>query len=93
MTAVLRRIAAVCLLGVVAASGDAARGQPVTFRLGYGGAAEEPMWLLVSKPDLAKNYGKAYILDATRFTSSDNVECMNVSCGASPPLRPEQADR
>jgi hypothetical protein len=41
------------------------------FRLGYGGAAEEPIWLLVAKPDLAKNYGKAYTLDATKFTSSD----------------------
>jgi ABC-type nitrate/sulfonate/bicarbonate transport system substrate-binding protein len=48
-----------------------ARGEPVTFRLGYGGAAEEPMWLLIAKPDLAKNYRKAYTLDATRFTSSD----------------------
>ena len=44
--------------------------QPVVFRLGYGGAAEEPMWLLVAKPDLARNYGKAYTLDATRFTGS-----------------------
>jgi ABC-type nitrate/sulfonate/bicarbonate transport system substrate-binding protein len=45
--------------------------QPVTFRLGDGGAAEEPMWLLVAKPDLAKNYGKAYTLDAIKFSSSD----------------------
>jgi ABC-type nitrate/sulfonate/bicarbonate transport system substrate-binding protein len=50
---------------------DTARAQPVVFRLGYGGAAEEPIWLLVAKPDLAKNYGKAYTLDATKFTSSD----------------------
>jgi len=53
------------------AAAGAARGEPVTFRLGYGGAAEEPMWLLIAKPDLAKNYGKAYTLDATRFASSD----------------------
>ena len=71
MTVVLRAMAAACLLGVVAASVGTARAQPVTFRLGYGGAAEEPMWLIVAKPDLAKNYGKAYTLDATRFTSSD----------------------
>ena len=66
-----RGLAAACLAAVLAASVDAARGQPVVFRLGYGGAAEEPMWLLVAKPDLARNYGKAYTLDATRFTSSD----------------------
>ncbi len=29
------------------------------------------LWLIIAKPDLAKNYGKAYMLDATRFTSSD----------------------
>jgi len=57
------------LLGLVAVGTAAA--EPVKFRLGYGGAAEEPMWLIVAKPDLAKNYGKAYTLDATRFTSSD----------------------
>jgi ABC-type nitrate/sulfonate/bicarbonate transport system substrate-binding protein len=66
-----RGLAAACLAAVLAASVDPARGQPVVFRLGYGGAAEEPMWLLVAKPDLARNYGKAYTLDATRFTSSD----------------------
>ena len=66
-----RGLAAACLAAGLAASVDAARGQPVVFRLGYGGAAEEPMWLLVAKPDLARNYGKAYTLDATRFTSSD----------------------
>jgi ABC-type nitrate/sulfonate/bicarbonate transport system substrate-binding protein len=72
MTIVLRGIAAVCALGIVAGSASVARGQQaVTFRLGYGGAAEEPMWLVVAKPDLAKNYGKAYTLDAIRFSSSD----------------------
>ena len=29
------------------------------------------MWLLVAKPELAKNYGKTYTLDAIRFSSSD----------------------
>ena len=64
-------LAAACLAAVLAATVDAARAQPVVFRLGYGGAAEEPVWLLVAKPDLARNYGKAYTLDATKFTSSD----------------------
>jgi len=58
-------------MAMAAAGADKARAQPATFRLGYGGAAEEPMWLIVAKPDLAKNYGKAYTLEATKFTSSD----------------------
>jgi ABC-type nitrate/sulfonate/bicarbonate transport system substrate-binding protein len=69
--AFLRAAVAACLLSVVVASAGAAFGQPVTFRLGYGAAAEEPLWLLLAKPDLAKNYGKAYTLDGTRFTGSD----------------------
>jgi len=43
----------------------------VTLRLGYGAAAEEPLWLLLAKPDLAKNYGKAYAIEGTRFSGSD----------------------
>jgi ABC-type nitrate/sulfonate/bicarbonate transport system substrate-binding protein len=65
----LRRLA--FLLVLVAGTASTAFGQPVTLRLGYGTAAEEPLWLVVAKPELAKNYGKAYALDATRFTGSD----------------------
>ena len=50
---------------------DIAQAQPVTLRLGYGSAAEEPLWVLMSKPDLAKGPGKAYLLEGTRFTGSD----------------------
>jgi len=67
--ATMRRMA--CVLALVAAGGSTALAQPATLRLGYGTAAEEPLWLVVAKPDLAKNYGKAYTLDATRFTGSD----------------------
>ena len=67
--AAARRMA--CLIALAAATADTALGQPVTLRLGYGTAAEEPLWVVVTKPDLAKNYGKAYALDATRFTGSD----------------------
>src|SRR5438270_12863804 len=63
-----RALALACVLGGAA---GAARGEPLTLRLGYGGAAEEPMWLVIAKPELAKNYGKAYTLDATRFPGSD----------------------
>jgi hypothetical protein len=66
--AAARRMA--CLIVLAAATADAAVGQPVTLRIGYGMAAEEPLWVLVAKPDLAKNHGKAYALDATRRTSA-----------------------
>jgi ABC-type nitrate/sulfonate/bicarbonate transport system substrate-binding protein len=67
--ATLRRMA--CVLALVAGSVTTALAQPATLRLGYGTAAEEPLWLIVAKPDLARNQGKAYTLDATRFTGSD----------------------
>ena len=63
--------AAACLVILAAATAGSAYGQPVTLRLGYGTAAEEPLWLTVAKPELARNQGKAYTLDATRFTGSD----------------------
>jgi ABC-type nitrate/sulfonate/bicarbonate transport system substrate-binding protein len=63
------RLAIACgLLGGLAGQ---APGEPVTLRLGYGAAAEEPLWLVVAKPELARNSGKIYKLDATRFTGSD----------------------
>jgi ABC-type nitrate/sulfonate/bicarbonate transport system substrate-binding protein len=58
--------------GLLAATGATpARAEPVTIRLGYGPAAEEQVWLLIAKPELGKNHGKLYRLDATRFTGSD----------------------
>src|SRR5204863_8355486 len=56
---------ALCLTPASAQSAD-----PPTIRLGYGAAAEEQLYLLLAKPDLGKNYGKAYKLEATRFQSS-----------------------
>src|SRR5262249_18597435 len=67
--AAARRMA--CLIVLAAATADIAAAQPVTLRLGYGTAAEEPLWVIVAKPELAKNYGKAYALDGTRFPGSD----------------------
>jgi ABC-type nitrate/sulfonate/bicarbonate transport system substrate-binding protein len=61
-------IAAACLLGSLVGN---ALGQPVTLRLGYGAAAEEPLWLVVARPELTRNSGKVYQLDATRFAGSD----------------------
>ena len=69
MSARDRNILLCAILGLVlAASGAQAQ---TTLRLGYGAAAEEPLWLLLAKPDLVKNYGKAYTLEGTRFTGSD----------------------
>jgi ABC-type nitrate/sulfonate/bicarbonate transport system substrate-binding protein len=59
-----------CVLGGTG-FGGMLRAAPVTLRIGYGGAAEEPLWLLIAKPELGKNYGKLYTLDATRFQGSD----------------------
>jgi ABC-type nitrate/sulfonate/bicarbonate transport system substrate-binding protein len=47
------------------------RAAPVTLRIGYGGAAQEPLWLLIVKPELGRNYGKAYTLEAIKFQGSD----------------------
>jgi ABC-type nitrate/sulfonate/bicarbonate transport system substrate-binding protein len=66
---VLGSVAAACMLcGFLPRTTGAA---PVTLRIGYGGAAQEPLWLLIAKPELGKNYGKAYTLDAIKFQGSD----------------------
>src|SRR5262249_55279874 len=67
--AAARRMA--CVIVLAAATADLALGEPGPLRLGCGTGAEEPLWVIVAKPDLAKSYGKAYVLDATRFTGSD----------------------
>src|SRR5262249_28373657 len=67
---VVRGFVAGGILGAVGTRPVAAA-EPVTLRLGYGGAAEEQVWLLIAKPELGKNHGKLYKLDATRFQSSD----------------------
>src|SRR6266852_6079307 len=66
----LRGAAVACILGGGRFT-RAARAAPVTLRIGYGGAAEEPLWLLIAKPELGKNYGKVYTLDAIKFQGSD----------------------
>src|SRR5262249_13668504 len=67
---VVRGIAAAGVLGGFGLR-PASAADPVTLRLGYGGAAAEQGWLLIAKPELGKNHGKLYKLDATRFQSSD----------------------
>lgn len=48
-----------------------ARAEPTTIRLGYGAAVEEQLWLMLARPDLAPNLGKAYKLDPARFPSAE----------------------
>src|SRR6476659_10158252 len=66
---VMRGIAAMCLLGSFCFP-EPATADPPTLRLGYGAAAEEQLYLLLAKPDIGKNYGKAYKLESLRFQSS-----------------------
>jgi ABC-type nitrate/sulfonate/bicarbonate transport system substrate-binding protein len=47
------------------------RSAPVTIRIGYGGAAEEPLWLLIAKPELGRHQGKLYTIDGTKFQGAD----------------------
>src|SRR5262249_56397481 len=87
----LRRIA--CISALLAASASVALAQGATLRLGYGTAAEEPIWLVVAKPDLGKNQGKAYTLDATRFTGSDKRgQAFEAGPHRPPPPPPQRPD-
>jgi ABC-type nitrate/sulfonate/bicarbonate transport system substrate-binding protein len=67
---VMRGMAAMCILGSACFSGPSWAADPPTLRIGYGSAAEEQLYLLLAKPDIGKNYGKTYKLEASRFQSS-----------------------
>src|SRR5689334_18042278 len=43
--------------------GGAAAADPLTIRIARGAAAEEQVWLLKAKPELAPNQGKLYNVD------------------------------
>ncbi len=72
MTELTRRrvCAGIATMAAGATGIGAARAEPLTIRLGYSLAAEEQLWVLMADQSLAKNYGKLYTLDATRFTGS-----------------------
>ncbi|HEY4073161.1 MAG TPA: ABC transporter substrate-binding protein [Herbaspirillum sp.] len=40
-------------------------------RVGYGVAAEEQLWLMIAKPSVAPNEGKAYAIDPIKFSGAD----------------------
>src|SRR5262245_29234054 len=44
---------------------------PLKIRLGIGGAAADTLFLLLARPDLAPNQGKAYTIEYTRFEGTD----------------------
>lgn len=61
----LRCLVLASMLGLLGFSATAVAQQPVTLRIARGPAAEEQLWLLKARPDLAPNYGKKYTVDMT----------------------------
>jgi ABC-type nitrate/sulfonate/bicarbonate transport system substrate-binding protein len=57
-------------LGLLLNQGPA-QAEPVKIRVGIGSAVEEQIWLLIARPDLGTNYGKAYTIDWNRFPGAD----------------------
>lgn len=51
--------------------GGAAAADPLTIRIARGAAAEEQVWLLKAKPELAPNQGKLYNVDMKYFPNPD----------------------
>ncbi len=68
MRGIARRLA-IAIFGLLAAT--AAQAQPVTIHLGIGVAVEEPVWLLLARPDLAAHQGKDYRIEMSRFSGAD----------------------
>jgi ABC-type nitrate/sulfonate/bicarbonate transport system substrate-binding protein len=67
----MRGAAAIWILGSSLCLACPARAaDPPTLRIGYGSAAEEQLYVLLAKPDIGKNYSKAYRLEGSRFQSS-----------------------
>ena len=59
-----------CFVFAIGALGRA-YAEPVTIRVGRGGAAEEQLWLMAAKPEITPNQGKAYKLDLINFPATD----------------------
>jgi ABC-type nitrate/sulfonate/bicarbonate transport system substrate-binding protein len=66
----VRAAIAVCIFAWLGSATRPAAADPPTIRIGYGMAAEEQLYLLLAKPEIGANYGKAYKLEASRFQSS-----------------------
>lgn len=72
MTELTRRqvYAGIAAMAAIGQGFGAAHAEPLTIRIGYSLAAEEQLWVLMADTSRAKNYGKLYTLNATRFTGS-----------------------
>ncbi len=66
----MRKLAFGIFASAVIVSG-AAFAQPLNIKVGHGSAAEEQLWLMSAKPDVAPSMGKAYTLAFTRFPATD----------------------
>jgi ABC-type nitrate/sulfonate/bicarbonate transport system substrate-binding protein len=60
--------ARVAVLALAGTAGSAVA--QVDIRIGHGFAAEEQLWLMAAKPDIAPNNGKAYNLKLTAFRAN-----------------------
>jgi ABC-type nitrate/sulfonate/bicarbonate transport system substrate-binding protein len=68
----MRRMARLSLPLLAAATAFSTAGaEPVKIRIGHGNAAEEQLWLMAAKPQIAPNQGKAYALDMSNFPATD----------------------
>ena len=68
----MHKFAAFCFcVAMAAGSVSSALADPVTIRVGRGGAAEEQLWLMAAKPEIAPNQGKAYKLNLVSFPATD----------------------
>ena len=76
------------LFAVAAWLGTAAA-EPVKIRVGRGSAAEEQLWLMAAKPELARSQGAAYKLELTNFPATDNASWHSRRASStSPPAAP-----
>src|SRR5262249_17899898 len=66
---ILRTGAAACVLGAI----TPARAQAAKLRVGYVGASEEQLMLLIARPSLGSNHGKSYTIEATGFRSGRDL--------------------
>jgi ABC-type nitrate/sulfonate/bicarbonate transport system substrate-binding protein len=67
----IRAARAVLVVCMVIGLTGAAEAAPPTLRVGFGVAVEEPLWLMIGRPDLAPNEGKVYQIESTRFSGAD----------------------
>lgn len=90
-----RRVAA--LLGVIGVLGaiDARAQAPQVIHVGWTVPAEEAKWLIMKKPELFADYGKAYTIEWSQFpgtpTISQALMAGAVDCGTQAPVSFGQA--